>query len=377
MKKIIFLTGTRADYGKIKSVIQILINSKKYKIYIFVTGMHLLNKYGKTYIQVLKDFKSKLKIFLSKNQFKNENQDIILSKTINNFSKYVDKIKPDLIVVHGDRLEALAGSAVGTLKQYLVAHIEGGEISGTVDEHMRHAISKLSHIHFVANSSAKKILTNMGESKKSVFVVGSPDLDLMSSNKTPNISIVKERYNIQFKDYAVAILHPNTLNLKHLPKEVKVFSNIIMKSKLNYVVIYPNNDPGSDYIIKNYKKTFNKNKKIKLLKSMRFEYFISLLNNSKFIIGNSSVGIREAPFLGKIAIDLGDRQKFRSKNPNVKNFKFEEKKVIKFIKNFKNNSIKSKEFGDGKSSLKINKILNSKSFWKIDIQKHFKRNFTN
>ncbi len=224
MKKIIFLTGTRADYGKIKSVIQILINSKKYKIYIFVTGMHLLNKYGKTYIQVLKDFKSKVKIFLSKNQFKNENQDIILSKTINNFSKYVDKIKPDLIVVHGDRLEALAGSAVGTLKQYLVAHIEGGEISGTVDEHMRHAISKLSHIHFVANSSAKKILTNMGESKKSVFVVGSPDLDLMSSNKTPNISIVKERYNIQFKDYAVAILHPNTLNLKHLPKEVKVFS---------------------------------------------------------------------------------------------------------------------------------------------------------
>ena len=118
MKKIIFLTGTRADYGKIKSVIQILINSKKYKIYIFVTGMHLLNKYGKTYIQVLKDFKSKVKIFLSKNQFKNENQDIILSKTINNFSKYVDKIKPDLIVVHGDRLEALAGSAVGTLKQY-------------------------------------------------------------------------------------------------------------------------------------------------------------------------------------------------------------------------------------------------------------------
>ena len=150
MKKIIFLTGTRADYGKIKSVIQILINSKKYKIYIFVTGMHLLNKYGKTYIQVLKDFKSKVKIFLSKNQFKNENQDIILSKTINNFSKYVDKIKPDLIVVHGDRLEALAGSAVGTLKQYLVAHIEGGEISGTVDEHMRHAVSKLWTIPFTS-----------------------------------------------------------------------------------------------------------------------------------------------------------------------------------------------------------------------------------
>ncbi|MBC8297624.1 MAG: UDP-N-acetylglucosamine 2-epimerase (hydrolyzing) [Pelagibacterales bacterium] len=381
MKKIVFVTGTRADYGKIKSIIQKLSYSKKYKIFIFVTGMHLLRKYARTYLHIFKDFKTHTSIFLSKNQKKNEPQDIILSRTIKNFSKYIDKIKPNLIIVHGDRLEALAGSLVGTLKQYLVAHIEGGEISGTVDEHMRHAISKLSHIHFVANKLAKNLLIHMGENKKRVFIVGSPDIDIMASKNIPDFYQVKKRYNIKFDSYALAIMHPNPLNLKKLPSELNSFCEVIKKSQLKYVLIYPNNDPGSDYIINFYKKKFNKNKKIRIIKSMRFEYFISLLKNSKFIIGNSSVGIRETPFFGIPTVDLGDRQKFRTSSLRVKNFKFrDKKKILTYINILDNKSTKftkSKEFGSGRSSEKIFKILNSKGFWNTDVQKHFMRNRKN
>ena len=155
-RKIIFISGTRADYGKIKPVISTFSNNEKFEVYIFVTGMHLLRKYGNTFLQIKSENKSKSKIELFNNQNNSKDLNSILAKTLNRFSNYVKKINPHLIIVHGDRIEALAGSIVGSLNNYLVCHIEGGEISGNIDEHIRHAISKLSHIHFVANNNAKK-----------------------------------------------------------------------------------------------------------------------------------------------------------------------------------------------------------------------------
>ena len=373
-KKIVFITGTRADYGKLTSIIGKLSENKKFQIHIFVTGMHLLKKYGSTYKHVVKDYKLYAKIILSKNQELNDSQDIILSKTVLNFSKYVSLIKPDLIIVHGDRLEALAGSIVGTMRQHLVVHIEGGEISGTVDEHMRHAISKLSHIHFVANKKAKKILENMGENKKSIFNVGSPDIDIMISKNLPSLSDVKKRYTINFENYAIGILHPVTISLKKLPKEAKVFCNVIKRSNKNFIIIYPNNDPGNEIILKSYQKYLRKNSRIIILESMRFEYFITLLKCSKFIIGNSSAGIREAPYFGVPTIDLGNRQKFRSRSKSIKNIEYNEKKILNYIYRIKKKFKNSFHFGYGNSTKKITNIINSKKFWRISLQKHFVKN---
>ena len=374
-KKIVFLTGTRADYGKIKSIIQKLTKSNKFKIYIFVTGMHLQRKYGLTYKEIYKDFKKtkNLSIFKTSNFIKSQKREIILSRTINLFSKFVDKVKPDLIIVHGDRLEALAGSLVGTFKKYLVAHIEGGEISGTTDEHLRHSITKLCHIHFVANDKAKKLLVQMGEDAKNIYITGSPDLDLMVSKRLPTIEQVKQRYNIKFKEYAIGILHPNPANLENIYKETEIFCNSIIKSKKNYVLIYPNNDPGNEVILKFYLK-FKGNKKIKIFRSMRFEYFITLLKNSSFMIGNSSAGIHEAPFFGRVSINLGNRQHLRSNNLLIKNIKFNVKNILKTINNVKNTNKISYEFGHGNSANKINNIVNKKSFWNLNFQKHFIRN---
>ena len=189
MKKIMFLTGTRADYGKIKSVIKKLDDNNNFKTYIYVTGMHLNKKYGSTYKAIKKDgFKN---IFLSRPIKENVTMDVALAENVIQFSEYVKKIKPDLILVHGDRLEALAGAIVGAFNNIYVAHIEGGEISGTIDESIRHAISKLSHFHFVSNRKAKERLIQMGENWNNIYVTGSPDIDIMLSDSLPMLEDVK------------------------------------------------------------------------------------------------------------------------------------------------------------------------------------------
>ena len=164
--------------------------------------------------------------------------DNILAKTIVGFTKIVKKINPDLIIVHGDRIEPLACAAVGALNNFKTGHIEGGEVTGTVDELLRHSISKLSHIHFTSNKKAKRRLIQMGELKENIFVIGSPDLDIMKSDTLPSFSEVKKHYEIKFNDFAVVILHSVTTDLVNFQKYVKIFVSSLIKSKQNFVIIY-------------------------------------------------------------------------------------------------------------------------------------------
>ena len=148
-KKVVFLTGTRADFGKLKSLISVLQSDSKFIVDVFVTGMHLQKKYGFTVNEIIEaGFKN---IFKFKNFVNDPSMEVILANTIKGFSKYIKKNKPDLIVIHGDRVEALAGAIAGAINNVLVSHIEGGEVSGTIDESIRHAVSKFSHIHFTTD----------------------------------------------------------------------------------------------------------------------------------------------------------------------------------------------------------------------------------
>ena len=372
MKKIIFVTGTRADYGKIKSLILTLQINNNYKTHIFVTGMHNLKKFGSTYDELqLDNIKN---IFRFNNQLKSNNLDLILSKTIQGFNDYVKKIKPDLIVIHGDRIEALGCALVGSLNNILTAHIEGGEVSGTIDEIIRHAVSKLSHYHFVTNKTAKKRLVQMGELNKNIFVIGSPNIEIIKSKNLPTLKSVKDKYEIKYDNYAISIMHSDTNFLKSLKKDIKIYFQALKKSHKNFVVLYPNNDPGSKIIFNEIKKINKKNKNFRILPSMRFEYYLTLLKNSKFIIGNSSSGIMEAPFYGIPTINLGLRQFRRAKIDSINNCNFDVKDIIskinycsKIDKKYK----KSTFFGIGKSYKLFQKILNKKNFWKKNYNKQF------
>ena len=367
-KKILFITGTRADFGKIKQVIKKL-ETLKFDLSIFITGMHLDKKFGSTFNEINKTFK-KLKTKKFINSKKNDTMDIVLSKTINGFSAYVKKIKPDLIMVHGDRVEPLAASIVGTLNNILVGHIEGGERSGTIDEHLRHSISKLSHIHFVSNRNAKKRLILLGEQKEKVFITGSPDLDVMNDNNLPELSEIQNKYEFKFINYGILLYHPVTTELNNLGKETEILFKSIVKSKKKFLIIYPNNDNGHQVIINKIKKIFRKNNNIRVLRSMRFEYFLSSLKNSNVIIGNSSAGVREAPFYGIPTINIGSRQRNRYKSKSIHNVDIKSKTIEKKINRlFKIKYKRNFYFGKGNSANKIVSVLLKNNTWKTSIQK--------
>ncbi|MUU77647.1 UDP-N-acetylglucosamine 2-epimerase [Winogradskyella endarachnes] len=370
MRKIVFLTGTRADFGKIKALIQSVENHNDFEPYIFVTGMHLMQEYGYTLIEVERCGFKNIETF--HNHTDEATMDLTLAKTINGFSQYIKTIEPDLIVVHGDRVEALAGAIVGSLNNVLVAHIEGGELSGTIDELIRHSVSKLSHIHYTSNEEAKKRLMQMGELEESIFTIGSPDVDIMFSNNLPSLKEVKDYYQIDFDTYGVAMYHPVTTEIEGLEDRANQFVEALIESKRNYVVIYPNNDLGSKHILNAYKRLEN-NSNFKIFPSVRFEYFLTLLKKSDFIIGNSSAGVREAPYYGVSTINIGNRQLNRASSSKIINVPCEKQMILEAFKKLNQSTEKSNNsFGKGDSAKQFLNSLESLAVWSINHQKQFK-----
>ena len=367
--KIVFITGTRADFGKLKSLIKRLQDNPKFEIHIFVTGMHMLTKYGYTCDEVEKS--GWPNIFKYVNQNSSDSMDHILAKTVSGISDFVREILPDLIIIHGDRVEALAGASVGALNNILTGHIEGGEVSGTIDELIRHAVTKLSHLHFVSNEDARKRIIQLGESPERIHIIGSPDIDLMNQSALLPIKKVQNRYEFDFDQYAILMFHPVTTELDDISRQIKVIVDEVIESKLNYIVIFPNNDPGTDLIIEEYKR-LNNIDNFKIYPSMRFEYFLTLLNNADFIIGNSSAGIREAPHFGVPAINLGSRQSNRVSSISVLNEEIMPGKINSAISKASELTLEpSHIFGSGNSNEKFFEILNSPKFWQADLQKYF------
>ena len=373
MKTITFITGTRADYGKIKSLILELQKKKnKFKTHLIITGMHNIRKYGFTKDEIEKD--NIQNCYRFNNQSNGTSMDIVLANTIKGINKFVSNNHTDLIVVHGDRVESLAGAITGCLNNIKIAHIEGGEISGTIDEILRHSISKLSHLHFVTNKIAKRRLEQIGELKNNIFTIGSPDVDIILKKKLPNISLVKKRYDINFEKYAICIFHPVTTEPKKIEYQIKSLLNLLVKSKFNYTILLPNNDLGHNIILEQIILLKNKKlKNFKILPSMRFEYYLTLLKNSNFIIGNSSSGIMEAPYYGVPTIDLGTRQKNRAKISSIASVN-DYSKLSDLINKFKTKKYQFKPlqyFGTGNSHKKFLSILNQKRIWEIKSQKQF------
>ena len=370
-KRLLFISGTRADYGKLKSLIKILNDDSMFEVFIFATGMHMLSDYGFTYKEIEKDGFPYIYPFINQNH--NTSMDIALSNTITGISYYIGETNPDAIIVHGDRLEALAGAIVGAFNNVRVLHIEGGEISGTIDESIRHAITKFSHFHFVANEEAKKRIIQLGEPKENVFVFGSPDIDIMYSKELPTLEEVKKRYGIPFDKYNILMYHPVTTELNKIKEHASFLVDEILKINEDFVVIYPNNDEGNEFILEEYER-IKDNNRFKIFPSMRFEYFLSLLKFSECMIGNSSSGIRETGIYGIPTVDIGTRQNGRFDSNVCSHIVHidDGESISKAIADAKDMKIvKSSYFGRGDSDKIFHDILCGSEIWEKHIQKRF------
>jgi len=367
-KKLLFVTGTRADFGKIEPLAE---EAKKngFNINFFVTGMHMMKRYGKTKIEVRRFDKAEIFEFI--NQREGDSLDYVLSKTILGFSDYLHENNTDLVLIHGDRIEALAASVVCGIKNLRSCHIEGGEISGTIDESLRHCNTKLCTAHFVSNKEAEKRVILLGESPERVFNIGSPELDMHAADSGVDISEVKKRYEISFNDYGIVILHPVTTEPKTIEKQAQSLFNTLKQSKRNYVVIAPNNDPGADKIFNIINKLPKTN--FRILPSMRFIHFSELMKNASIIVGNSSAGVREAPFIGLPSLNVGTRQQHRAISKQIYDCDAEnDAKILELLESnwgvrFKGSNL----FGSGQAAKKFTKIINNSSFWQLPIQKTY------
>ena len=379
IRKILFLTGTRADFGKLKPLIQRVDADRAFEVTIFITGMHTLSRYGYTVDEVYRALpEHRLRdgsrsVYVYRNQVIGDPMERVLASTIEGLSRYVTEFSPDLIVVHGDRVEALAGAIVGALRNILVAHVEGGEVSGTVDELIRHAVTKMSHIHFVANDEASRRLLQLGERPENIHVIGSPDIDLMISPELPDLAEVKQHYTIPFSDYGVIIFHPVTTDLDDTEHSAQAIVNAVLESGRDHVVIFPNNDEGCELIFNAWKR-LEGNKRIKLLPSMRIEYFLTLLRNARYLLGNSSAGIRECPVFGVPAINVSTRQTGRANSSCILNVEGKCEQILSAMNASWSNPVRHPPdlvFGAGNSAQLFLDAMSKECFWSISTQKLF------
>ena len=367
-RHLLFLTGTRADFGKLEPLAA-AARDAGYRVTFFVTGMHMLDRYGLTKHEVHRLAGVAVHEFL--NQRPGDAQDVILAKTVIGFSDYVTEHRPDLIIVHGDRVEAMAGALVAATNYIRSAHIEGGEVSGTIDEVFRHCNTKLATHHFVSSDVAARRVMALGEPEGTIHVIGSPELDFHSGPSGVSLADVQARYGIDFRDYGIAMFHPVTSEAASMGAQAQALFAALAASGRNFVLIAPNNDPGSEAIFAVMQAL--PTDRFRLIPSMRFAHFSELMKHAACMVGNSSAGVREAPFLGIPSLDVGSRQTNRSAAPSVTTCEAADQAAIAaFLSSqWGRTSPRHEGFGAGAAADQFLRVLGDASFWSRPLQKAF------
>ena len=380
IKNICVVVNNRANYARVKSLLKEINLSSKLKLKLVIGASSLLQKYGELESVIKKDkFKVSEKFYSILEGGNNLTMAKSAALTLLEVVDVFEKIKPDLVFVIADRFENLSVAMAASYMNIPLAHLQGGEITGSIDEKVRHAITKLSDLHFVSTERSKKFVIQMGENVKTVFNTGCPSLDIINILKLKKFSskdLNQIKKDLKNKNYMVVLQHPVTNEIKETKKQIKntlkAVINICIRKKISAVWLWPNVDAGTDLISKELRifkdKSPHKNKVI-FIKNLVPEDYLSLLHNSKCLVGNSSSGIREASFLGIPSVNIGTRQSYRETSKNVINTNHNPEKITKAIQyHLKKGKYKgSNLYGNGKAAKKIVSIL--KKIKSINIKK--------
>lgn len=367
-RRICFVINSRANYARIKSVIVESLKIKDLEVQIVVGASAVLYNYGK-----VSNFIEADGLQISSELFNavEGNQPISMAKTtglaILDLAQEFHKTKPDLVVTVADRFETIATAIAASYMNIAVAHTQGGEITGSIDENVRHAITKLSHFHFPATQKAEQILMQLGEEPSRIHRVGCPSLDIAQNYTDIDINKVFDRYQgvgMAFDPsmpYILVSQHPDTIKFLDARNQLNQTLQAVIELNMQVVWLWPNIDAGSDSISKLLREFREKNKssKIHFYRNFSAEDYISVLKNSLCIVGNSSSGIREASFMGVPSVNIGERQLGRERTPNVVDVNYDKEEIKKAIIFQANNGNYKKDFtyGDGKSGQRMANIL--------------------
>lgn len=383
-KKVCFVILSRANYGSIKSLMHEIKRDNEFRLQIVVGASAILDKFGNVKDVIKKDgFKIDANLDFQSSNLTLSSMSDTVGKGIIQISEVFKLIKPDFVFTVGDRYETMATALSSIFLNIPLCHTMGGERTGTIDESIRHSISKLAHFHFVSNEDSRLRLIKMGERKNKIFNVGCPRIDTVKKILTnyskkkliDTLNSLGVGSKIELSDKLIIFSqHPVTSEVNRNRQNFKETLKAIEMTKDKFKIIYlwPNSDPGSDEIATEVRQLREKNN----LKSLNFRFIINmspeiyfqLMNEAELIIGNSSSAIREGAYIGIPAIDIGTRQLTRIVAKNVIRVNYNRKKIFKAIlkqvgKKYKTSNI----YGNGEAAKKIINIL--KRINKVDIQK--------
>jgi GDP/UDP-N,N'-diacetylbacillosamine 2-epimerase (hydrolysing) len=366
VKKIAVVTGSRAEYGILSPVLKAIQARRDLVLSLVVTGMHLSHEFGYTVQDIEKDgFKIDARVDMLPSRDTLGAMAESVGKGIMGMVQTWEQIKPDIVLLLGDRVEPLAAAIAGAYMNIPVAHIHGGDNPRAgLDEYARHAITKFAHIHFPATLKSAERVIKMGEDKWRVHMVGSPALDNILNEPTLSPEALAERLKIDLsRPLILLIQHPVTTQVDEATNQMRETLEAIVEIASPTVLLYPNSDAGGRRMIEVIKE-FEKFAFIKTFPSLPRQEYLSLMKAAGVMVGNSSSGIIEAPSFGLPAVNIGIRQEGRERGKNVIDVGHNKREIIKAI----NKALTDREFlvevkkrqspyGDGKASQRIAEIL--------------------
>lgn len=362
--KVLYVTGTRADFGLMTSVLGAIEKSDKLNLQILATGMHLMPQFGLTINDVKKIYPNVKKI---QAVFKKDSKEGIaqfIAEFIPEFLKVLKKEKFDLVLLLGDRVEMLAAALCASYFGIPIAHIHGGDKTTTMDDSARHAITKLAHLHFAVTQDSADRIKRLGEEKWRIHVTGAPSLDNVLNQKLPAKDEVYAFLKIDLnKKFILVLQHPVTDLIGEAENQMKQTLDGVKSFDLPAVVVYPNADPGGRKMIQVIEQEKN-NPDFRLFKNINYRMFLGIEREAAVWVGNSSGGIIESASFKTPVVNVGERQRGRPQSGNVINVTYKKADIIRAIKKslFDINYLKKIKkvkniWGDGKASQRIVKVL--------------------
>ncbi len=372
IRKVCVVVTARPSYSRIKTALEAINDHPLLELQLVIGASALLDKYGKAIDYIENDgFKINKKIY---SVIEGEELTTMAKTTglsLIEIATVFDNLTPDVILTIADRYETIATAIAASYMNIPVIHIQGGEVTGSIDEKVRHAVTKLSNIHFVSNKKAAERVIKMGEMNDTVFVTGCPSIDIASRIDSVYCSQfdpikkyggVGADVNLE-NGYVVVMQHPVTTEYKLAREQVEETLNAVKDLDFPVLWFWPNVDAGSDGTSKGLRsfREHGPNLNIRFFKNMEPTDFLVLLKNSKVIIGNSSVAIRECSYLGVPAVNIGTRQNNRQRGKNVIDVSSDANKIKKAIEfQIKNEHYPSENiYGDGTAGKKIAELIST------------------
>ena len=363
-RKILYISGSRADYGLMHSVLSSIHNHPDLSLDIVVTGMHLMVEFGNTVTEIKKDGFRYHIIDIHYEDDTKESMATFIGQFLQELVPAIHHLDPDIILVLGDRGEMLAGAIAGVYLSIPVAHIHGGEVSSTVDNYARNAITKLAQIHFPATEKSRDRIIGMGEDASRIYVVGAPGLDQVHQESLLSCDELARKYLIDFsKPVLLVVQHPVTLESDMGPEQIRETLEAVVSFQYQTIIIYPNADAGGRAMI-DVIREYEKVPYVKIFSSLPHNEYLSLLQHVSVLVGNSSSGLIEAPSFSLPVVNIGTRQTGRERGDNVIDALYTRENISECIgvalhDNKFREKIKSRRnpYGDGMASKRITDIL--------------------